>query len=205
MTADADYTTFLIAEENGSGREAQLTRDEMRCLLAALDTLAALRKGGGTPVSPTGDADFVCAKKRIKDVRSKLMSVYRTPSAPAGQSEVYEMQEHVDGAWQACQKDGKPLQFANYTTASNALRQYRAAVSDHRMLRLKRVQIPVPAHAAESEPVSKEPDFNVRCRNFTDLCTRNGLHSPQCDIGMDLTFCSLRCAYATNMPGARRA
>ena len=205
MTADADHTTFLIAEENGSGRDVQLTRDEMRCLLAALDTLAALRKGGGMPVSPTGDTDFVCAKKRIRDVRSKLMSVYCTPSAPAGQSEVYEMQEHVDGAWRACQKNGKPLQFANHTTASNALRQYRAAVSDHRMLRLKRVQIPVPAHAAKTEPVSKEPDFNVQCQHFSDLCTRNGRHSPQCDIGMDLTFCSLRCAYATNMPGARRA
>ena len=46
-------------------------------------------------------------------------------------------------------------------------------------------------------PQYEDPDAkNKTCRHYC---------GDYCDIGMDMTFCSKRCAYCTNMPGSSKA
>ena len=48
---------------------------------------------------------------------------------------------------------------------------------------------------ARNEP----PTYNMMCRNYSELRNRkNEVIERTCVIGMDLCYCSKRCAYATN-------
>lgn len=53
---------------------------------------------------------------------------------------------------------------------------------------------------APAAPAPVAPEYNMRCRHHTMI---NKEH--KCDIGMDMVFCSDRCAYCTNMVGSTKA
>lgn len=43
----------------------------------------------------------------------------------------------------------------------------------------------------------EEPTYNKRCRHYEETM-ENGNVEHTCEVGMDMCYCSVRCAYATN-------
>lgn len=45
----------------------------------------------------------------------------------------------------------------------------------------------------------KTPTYNLKCRNYSEIRSKdNKVLERTCEIGMDLCYCSKKCAYATN-------
>ena len=57
-------------------------------------------------------------------------------------------------------------------------------------------------HIAEAlNPPKYEQEWNEGCRYYNQDCSGNR----SCSCGMDMTFCSKKCAFATNVAGSTRA
>ena len=65
-----------------------------------------------------------------------------------------------------------------------------AAIAKEKRMREYRYGLPLPDTFREDE------GQNTKCRHYC---------GDYCSIGMDMTFCSKRCAYCTNMPGFTKA
>lgn len=47
---------------------------------------------------------------------------------------------------------------------------------------------------ARNEP----PTYNIRCRNYSEIRINDKVLERTCEVGMDMCYCSKKCAYATN-------
>lgn len=45
---------------------------------------------------------------------------------------------------------------------------------------------------------SEPPTYNKLCRHYSHIETKGGHIERTCEVGMDLCYCSMKCAYATN-------
>lgn len=44
----------------------------------------------------------------------------------------------------------------------------------------------------------EEPTYNLKCRNYGEIRYKDGKVERTCIVGMDMCYCSVKCAYATN-------
>lgn len=44
----------------------------------------------------------------------------------------------------------------------------------------------------------EEPTYNIKCRNYGEIRYKDGKVERTCIVGMDMCYCSVKCAYATN-------
>lgn len=44
----------------------------------------------------------------------------------------------------------------------------------------------------------EEPTYNLKCRNYGEIRYKDGKVERTCTVGMDMCYCSVKCAYATN-------
>lgn len=49
------------------------------------------------------------------------------------------------------------------------------------------------------EPRNEKPSYNILCRNYSEVRdSNNNVLERTCVVGMDMCYCSKKCAYATN-------
>lgn len=80
----------------------------------------------------------------------------------------------------------------------DSVKTYEPTKEQQQKARKKKEGCPlIPVHTVIIQR-QEEPTYNKLCRHYKEMMETNGKVEHTCEIGMDLCYCSIRCAYASN-------
>lgn len=124
-------------------------------------------------------------KGRLMNVQTQLKgaSLLLSKGEPLINSKITEANKLVDAALKMCEsvKTYEPTSEESNKKRKRKEKSY-SYLTPHEVI------------IQRNEP----PTYNILCRHYSHIETRDGRIERTCEVGMDMCYCSKKCAYSTN-------